>query len=79
MSLLTLDAFFGDGWELAAVDEEALPKRELVADLAGDDGPCSRAASCDAMIAGMMEAAGSQKADQSREAGNAQSQTCKSF
>ena len=79
MSLLTLDAFFGDGWELEAVDEEAPHGTELEVESAGDDGTCSCPAPCDAMIAATIEAAGSQKADQSREAGNAQSQTCKSF
>ena len=51
MSLLTLEFFFGFGWRLEAVDEEALDGAELVAESAGDDTTSSCPASVDAMIA----------------------------
>ena len=73
MSLLTLETFLGDGWELEAADEEARDGTELEAESAGDGGSCSCAASCDAMVAAKMEAGGSRKAAPSRNAGNAQS------
>ena len=73
MPLLTLEIFFGGGWKLEAADEEAPDGTELEAESAGDGGSCCCSAACDAMVAAKMEAGGSRKAGQSRNAGNAQS------
>ena len=73
MSVLTLETSFGHGWKLEAADEEAPDGTELEAESAGDAGICPCSASCDAMVAAKMEAGGSRKAGQSRNAGNAQS------